>query len=313
MKLATCIDNYVNYRRSMGVCFHGERVRLHAFRKAMGNIDITRVTPNAVRRYLDGKGPITTFWLSKYYTLTGFYRFAISRSFVTKSPLPLTKPRPTATFVPYIFSIDDMRALLRAADERHQEDWLIQPCTIRTLLLLLYGTGLRISEALALNVEDVDLDHRIMTISETKFYKSRLVPVGTDIHGLLVCYHHMHHCQYNRSNHQPFLVDRNGHRILRQTAELVYKSIREYVGLRRSPGFKFHPRLHDLRATFAVNRIVSWYRQGENVQRLLPHLSVYLGHRSIRETQKYLNLTSENAQEAGLRFLKYALPREKYE
>jgi integrase len=67
--------------------------------------------------------------------------------------------------------------------------------------------------------------------------------------------------------------------------------------------------LHDLRHTFAVNRLVSWYQEGKNVQRLLPHLSTYLGHGSIRETQNYLALTSELAQEAGLRFLAYALPK----
>jgi len=313
MKLATCIENYVNYRRSLGVCFHSEKVRLCAFSKAMGKIDITRVTPKAVRQHLDGKGPITTYWLCKYYTLTGFYKYAISHGFITQSPLPITKPRPPANFVPYIFSIDDMRALLRSADERHEEDWFIRPYTVRTLLLLLYGTGLRISEALALNVEDVDLTHRVLTVRQTKFYKSRLVPIGKDLHGLLMRYKKKHHCRSKQAGEQPFLVDRDGRRILRQTAELVYKRIREYVGLKRPPGFKFHPRLHDLRATFAVNRLVSWYRQGENVQRLLPHLATYLGHRSICETQKYLNLTTENAQEAGLRFLKYALPREQHD
>lgn len=313
MKLAICIENYVNYRRSLGVCFHSEKVRLHAFRKAMGNIDINRVRPKAVRQHLDGKGPVTTFWLCKYYTLAGFYKFAITHGFVTKSPLPITKPRPPAKFVPYIFSIDDVRSLLIAVDERHEEDWLIRPCTVRTLLLLLYGTGLRIGEALALNVDDVDLNNRILAVYQTKFYKNRLVPIGTDLQGLLMRYQKKHHHRSRKAGDQPFLIDRNGGRILRQTAELVYKRIREYVGLKRPPGFKFHPRLHDFRATFAVNRLVSWYRQGENVQRLLPHLATYLGHRSIRETQQYLHLTSENAQEAGLRFLKYALPREQHD
>lgn len=313
MKLATCIESYVNYRRSQGVCFHGENVRLSAFNKAMGDIDISQVKPKAVKQHLDGKGPITTYWLSKYYTLTGFYKFAISHGFVTQSPLPITKPRPPAKFVPYIFSINDMRSLLRAADERHEEDWLLRPCIVRTLLLLLYGTGLRISEALALNIDEVDLKHRILTIRQTKFFKSRLVPIGKDLHGVLMRYPKKHHFRPEQARKQPFLVDRYGRRILRQTAELVYKRIRDYVGLKRPPGFKFHPRLHDLRATFAVNRLVSWYQQGENVQRLLPHLATYLGHRSIKETQKYLNLTSENAQEAGLRFLKYALPREQHE
>ena len=310
MKLCACIEQYVNYRRSLGACFHGEQVRLRAFGKAMGDIDLTDVEPEVVRRYLDGTGPITSFWLSKYHTLTGFYRFAISRSHVTSSPLPTTKPQPTAKFVPYIFSVADMRLLLRAADERHEEDWLLRPITVRTLLLLLYGAGLRISEALALNRNAVDLDNRILTIRQTKFYKSRLVPVGADLHDVLLRYREQDHRRVNRADDDPFLVDQNGRRILRQTAELAYKAIREYVGLERPPGFKFRPRLHDLRHTFALNRLVSWYREGKNVQRLLPHLATYLGHRSVRETQRYLNLTSELSHEAGLRFLQYALPRE---
>lgn len=310
MKLALCIENYVKYRRSMGVCFHGEQVRLRAFSKAMGDIEITSVTPRAVRRYLDGKGPITTSWLCKYHTLTGFYRFAISREYVPSSPLPKTKPRPPAKFVPYIYSMDDMRALLRAADERHEEDWLLRPCTVRTLLLLLYGTGLRISEALTLNLGDTDLDERILTVQNTKFHKSRLVPIGSDLHGLLRQYRKQHHPRRTSAKDGPFLVDRHGKRILRQTAELVFYRIRDYAGLQRPPGFKFRPRLHDLRHTFAVNRLVSWYQEGKNVQRLLPHLATYLGHHSIRETQAYLNLTSDLSQEAGLRFLRYALPRE---
>ena len=70
----------------------------------------------------------------------------------------------------------------------------------------------------------------------------------------------------------------------------------------------FRLRLHDFCHTFAMNRLVSWYRQGKNVQRLLPHLSTYLGHCSVEETQRYLCMTSELTMEAGLRFLKYAIP-----
>jgi integrase len=308
MKLSACLDDYVSYRRSLGVCFHGEQVRLRTFGRMMGDIDVAEVQPEAVRRYLEGTGPITTHWLVKYHTLTGFFRFAIARGQAVSSPLPTSKPRPPAKLVPYIYSVAEMQKLLRAADERLEEDCLVRPTTFRTLLLLLYGTGLRISEALALNVGEVDLQERVLTIRETKFYKSRLVPIGDDLHGLLLRYRR-NQPQAKPAEDQPFLVDRAGRRILRQTAELVFKRIREYIGLRRPPEFKFHPRLHDLRHTFAVNRLVSWYQEGKNVQRLLPHLSTYLGHGSIRETQNYLALTSELAQEAGLRFLAYALPK----
>jgi integrase len=113
--------------------------------------------------------------------------------------------------VPYIYSIDEIKRLLRAADERLEEDCLIRPKTFRTLLLLLYGSGLRISEALALNVGDVDLEERVLTIRETKFYKSRLVPIGDDLHGLLLRYgEHQHPAK--SSGDRPFLADRHGNR-----------------------------------------------------------------------------------------------------
>ena len=74
-----------------------------------------------------------------------------------------------------------MRALLTAVDARHDEDWLVLPQTVRTLVLLLYATGLRISEALALTIADVDLREAILTIRETKFYKSRYVAFGPQL------------------------------------------------------------------------------------------------------------------------------------
>ena len=222
------------------------------------------------RRYLDGKGPITNNWLSKYQTLTGFYRYAISRKYVSASPLPLEKPRRQRSCVPYIYSIAEMESLLQAADQRYRNCWLLSPATIRTLLLLLYGSGLRISEALTLNIDDVDLHNRILTVRQTKFYKSRLVPVGNDLHDVLLAYHRKRVGTITAD--EPFLTDRKGRRIAKQTAQQSYKILREQVGLHRPDGSRFQPRLHDLRHTFAVNRLISWYRTGKKVQQLLPHL-----------------------------------------
>jgi site-specific recombinase XerD len=182
---------------------------------------------------------------------------------------------------------------------------LNSPCT--PLLLLLYATGLRISEALALTMADVDLREAILTIRETKFYKSRLVPIGADLVDVLVRHRARQTARARRAD-APFLSDRHGRAISRQTAELVFKRVREQAGLERPACRTFRPRLHDFRHTFAMNRLVSWYRQGKNVQRLLPHLSTYLGHCSVKETQRYLCMTSELTMEAGLRFLKYAIP-----
>jgi integrase/recombinase XerD len=308
MKVSTCVDHYVTYRQSLGIGFVGEKIRLKAFARSVGDIHLRAVNPRAVRRYLDGRGPITNGWLYRYHVLNGFYRFAIGRKYVSASPLPREKPRRQRSFVPYIYSVAEMESLLQAADQRYRNCWLLSPATIRTLLLLLYGSGLRISEALKLNVDDVDLHNRILTVRQTKFYKSRLVPIGRDLHDVLLAYRRKHRVGVITTADGPFLTDRKGRRIAKQTAQHSYRLVREHVGLRRPAGCAFQPRLHDLRHTFAVNRVISWYRSGKNVQQLLPHLATYLGHCSIQETQVYLQLTSELAQEASVRFFQYALP-----
>ena len=308
MTSSHCIDEYVRHRRSLGVCFHGEQVRLRAFLKSAADVALPAVSAESVRRYIDGKGPVTQAWFCRFHTVAGFYRFAIARQYTDHSPLPPRPPKPPAEFIPYIYSEQEMRALLEAVDARYEEDWLVRPQTVRTLLLLLYATGLRISEALALTTADVDLHEAILTIRETKFYKSRLVPIGADLVDVLVRYRDQHTARSARRPDDPFLSDRHGRPILRQTAELVFKRVREQAGLERPACRTFRPRLHDFRHTYALNRLVSWYREGKNVQRLLPHLSTYLGHRSVNETQRYLNMTAELTMEAGLRFLKYAMP-----
>src|SRR5208282_3728570 len=109
-----------------------------------------------------------------------------------------------------------------------------------------------------------------------------------------------------RTDDTPLFGTHKGDPILRQTAELVFKRLREEAGVSRSRDARFQPRLHDFRHTFAVVRLVTWYREGKNVQRLLPHLTTYLGHLRIMETQHYLTMTTELLQQASLCFERYA-------
>ena len=94
MTLSRCIDEYVRHRRSLGVCFHGEQVRLSALVKSVGDIPLADVTPEAVRRYIDGKGPVTQSWFCRFHTVSGFYRFAVTRQYVDRSPMPPRPPKP---------------------------------------------------------------------------------------------------------------------------------------------------------------------------------------------------------------------------
>jgi integrase/recombinase XerD len=171
------------------------------------------------------------------------------------------------------------------------------------LLLLLYGTGLRVSEALALNQAEVDLTTAVITIRATKFYKTRLVPLGAELQQALAAYRAQRPSTSDAK--APFLTNKDGTRLIYRTINQAFGKLRKRAGVQRQAG-RFQPRMHDLRHTFAVHRLVSWYQSGADVQRLLPQLSTYLGHAHLRATQVYLTMTPELLTAASARFAAYA-------
>ncbi len=309
MRLAQIAAEYVTFKQSMGMRFRAESVILNAFCQAMGDIDIMQVRFCVVDNYLTGTGPITAFWHRKFEALSGFYRYAISRGHVLLSPLPTIIPKRPATFKPYIYTDDEFRRLLDMTyildkSRRCQA----QASTFRTLLLLLYGTGLRISEALCLTLSDVESSKGLLTIRNTKFFKTRWVPVGPQLNPVLIAYSTVRRKTPRPArNESAFFATRNGMALARGAAERIFRRLCEHGGIRRIDGGRFQPRLHDIRHTFALNRLLSWYREGKDVQRLLPFLSTYLGHVNVAATQRYLTMTPELLHEASLRFQQYAL------
>lgn len=305
MKLAQAVSAYVAYRQSLGMRFATEARALKSFSRALGDVDLDRIEPEQVRAFLDGTGPMTRFWHRKLDALRGFYRFALARRYTPRSPLPTNVPRCPQAFVPYIYSEEEIKRLLAAAASRERCN--LSSLTCRTLLLVLYGTGLRIGEALGLDLADVDLESALLRIRETKFYKTRIVPVGADLTRVLRDY------LLERSKGAPipadgpFLLTRQGKRPSRAGAEEAFKQLRRQAKVSRIDGSRYQPRLHDMRHTYAVTRLVRWYREGADVQRLLPQLATYLGHVHISGTQRYLTMTPELLRQASLRFERYAL------
>ena len=162
------------------------------------------------------------------------------------------------------------------------------------------GAGLRGGEALRLTRADVDLSGALLTVRETKFYKSRLVPLGSHDNEVLT--------QYARrwlpytaaaADDLPFLANRDGTPLVRSTVHQAFVAVRQAAGLQSPVGARRRPRLHDLRHSFAVHRLTSWYREGKDVQRLLPYLATCLGHTDIAGTTVYLSMTPELLHEAS--------------
>jgi integrase/recombinase XerD len=306
MNLQMICQRYVAFRKTLGDRFVVNGNQLKAFCRAMGpEIDIADVSPEKVNVFLVGDGPLTTTWYVKHNALRGFYRYAISRGFVKTSPLPLTIPK-LPPFKPYIYSPAELRRILdstEACPRRRLSD--LDASVMRALILLMYGAALRTSEVLSLTVRDVDLADAVLTIRNSKFFKSRLVPLGPNTVRVLAEYSRRHDSR-SRKPDDPFFVDRNSKQIPLHKLERAFKHIRKHAGLHRDGGPRCQPRLHDLRHTSAVHRLTSWYREGKDVQKLLPQLSVYMGHRLLAATQVYLSMTPNLLHQASLRFERYA-------
>jgi len=307
MKLAQVVHDYISLKQSLGSRFHTEATILKAFCNALGEVNIVEVEPHLVNDYLSGSGPVTLFWHRKYEALSGFYRFALGRGYVLHSPLPLIVPKRPQPFQPYIYSQQELRDLLKATGEYETPRTKLEEATLRTLLLLLYGAGLRIGEALSLTGNDVNLDEALLTIRDSKFYKTRLVPIGSQLSSVLRTYADDQY-QYGHSNALGalFFQTRTGTAVTRGLAERAFVRLRNIAGVVREDGARYQPRLHDLRHSMAVHRLVAWYREGANVQRLLPQLATYLGHINVASTQRYLTMTPDLLQEANKRFMYYA-------
>jgi site-specific recombinase XerD len=241
--------------------------------------------------------------------LAGFYRFALARSYATTSPLPEFKPNLPPPQTPYIYSRDELRRLLDATTMVDTPCSRLQVMMYRTLLLMLYGAGLRVSEAIHLTVADVNLIDNTLMVRNTKFYNTRLVPIGPQLASVLTAYYtERSKLPMPKGRDSGFLCSRTGNPQTYQHIVTLFQRIRTAAGIVCPPNEPRPPRLHDLRHTAAVHRVVAWYRSGKDVQQLLPRLATYLGHVNIASTQRYLHMTPELLQAASRRFEAYGQP-----
>lgn len=310
MTLREAIEQYILWRQAHGAKFATARNLLRQFlRHADGDAECDAVTTAQVLAFLAGKGPVTRHRENKNYALAGFWRYAISRGYARCSPLPDNEPRSPLRAPPYIYARDELQRLFDPGNVEISRCGARQldAVTFRTLLLLLYGAGLRFSEATGLTLADVDLSEAILTIRDTKFHKSRLVPVGPQLAAMLANYMSVRPSGGLAQGEATFLLaNRDGTRLASSTVQTAFETLRRIAGVYGAEVGRQIPRLHDLRHSFAVHSLTTWYRQGADVQRLLPVLSTYLGHSDLEGTKVYLSMTPELLRQASLRFARYA-------
>ena len=307
MRLQELVETYIAFKASLGMRYRSQSAVLRAYCRAMGDIDIEDVRPGAVLAFITGTGPVTNRWLECYRVLDGLYRYAIGRGLAKRSPLPADTPRHPPPFVPYIYTVDELKRLVAATEILQTQLSPMLAQTMRSLLLLLYGTGMRIGEALSLTLRDVDLKNSMLTVRNAKFFKTRVVPIGPRLAIVLSDYlSRRRQLPMPEGDNSAFLATRTGLHLDYKRVNKLFCRLRRAAQIQRESAARYQPRIHDIRHASAVHRVIAWYRAGAEVQRLLPQLATYLGHVDLRSTQQYLSMTPELLREASMRFDRYA-------
>lgn len=196
---------------------------------------------------------------------------------------------------PHIFTDLEIERLMTAA-RRLPKPGRLRAETYVTLIGLLASTGLRPGEALALDVRDVDLQNGILTIRQTKFGKSRIVPVDESTRAALARYAKRRNEFLLKRVTDAFLVSVRGTRLDPGSARRTFATMSRTIGLRTPIEGKragHGPTLYDFRHVFATRRLIEWYREGLDVNRELPKLSTYLGHVDVANTYWYIQAVPE--------------------
>ena len=288
--LEQLLADYLQLRRSFGHDLADAARLLPRFLAYLDSIGADTVTvENALAWAQHDAEPGTTVGPRRMTAVRGFARYLAGLDPRTEVPpvglLPYRRRRRS----PFIYTPDDIAALL---DQTHRS--LPQPAlraaTYRTLIGLLSVTGLRIGEAIRLDRADVDWSEGVLLIRESKFGKSRQVPVQASTLGALAVY------AAQRDELQPspqpsFFVSSRRTRLCYQVVCQTFRALVDDAKV--GAGSTATPTLHGLRHSFAVRTLVEWYRSGENVDARLPWLSTYLGHRDPRWTYWYLSATPE--------------------
>jgi integrase/recombinase XerC len=246
--------------------------------------------------------------------VTAARRLEIVRSFAayhrqfevdTDVPAPGILGRGHRRLAPHIYTDAEVRELLEQAGRLAPQGGL-RPLTYCTLFGLIAAVGLRVSEALRLQVADVDLQDATVTIRETKFHKSRCLPLHASVVQALGDYRQARGRLADSSTGAAFFASRTGTPLSANTVEEIFRDIRSRLGW-QARGDHANPRIHDLRHTFAVRRLQRWHEAGVSFDHAMFWLCTYLGHAKISDTYWYLTGVPELMDIIGARFEHFVL------
>lgn len=281
------VRDYINLRRSLGYKLVDTASLLADFVSFLENKAAVHITIPLALEWAQKKSAQPAEWSRRLTAVRGFARHWSATDPKTQIPPWSLLPHRPRRARPYLYTDKEINDLLGAAKQLGGRLGL----TYYSLLGLLSVSGLRISEALNLKIEEVDLVKGIFVIAGSKFGKSRLVPIHASTREVLLRYARDRDRAFGRKL-SFFFVSRRGNRLDAGQVRRTFYRLSRTIGL-RGPTASHGPRLHDFRHRFAAQILVNWYRSGQDPERRLPILSTYLGHGHVSDTYWYLTICPE--------------------
>jgi len=290
--LRKALDRYLAFRHSLGFKLRDHENALPkfiAFLYAQGAAFIT--TELALAWAQQPRDTSSAHHAKRLGMVREFARYLSANDTRTEVPPQGLLPAQPQRAQPYIYSPKEIRALIREASRLHPSGGF-RSLTYSTLFGVLAVTGMRISEVVGLDRDDVDLEQGVLTVRQSKFNKTRFVPVHVSTHRRLKSYARRRDKLLPVRATDGFFISDRGVRLNPCIVRYTFIRVSRLIGLRKTTD-SHGPRLHDLRHTFAVRTLTNWYRSGINPEQRLPLLSAYLGHVKVSDTYWYLTAIPE--------------------
>jgi integrase/recombinase XerD len=283
--LQTAVVDYLVLRRSLGYKLERAGSLLADFVTYAEAHGAQRVTVElALSWAIRTANPNSSWRAQRLGVLRGFARYLQAHDPDTEVPPQGLIPRGAGRPTPYLYSQADITALMTAAGELRNP---LRATTLETLIGLLAVTGLRVAEVIRLDRADVDFTGGLLAVHNSKFGKSRLVPLHPSTLTALTAYSRLRDRLFPHPRTTGLFISTTGTRLRGNNLRAVFADLQDRAGVRPSSGRR--PRLGDLRHSMAVATLLRWYADGEDVQALLPLLSTYLGHVNPHSTYWYLS------------------------
>ena len=291
-KLSMALDEYLKVRRCLGYKLHTQGRLLRQFVEFADRARADFITAELALEWAMQSNKTQPIWRARRLGMVRqFARHCSSADPRTVVPSPDLLPYQYRRPAPYIYRDEQITQLLEAA-QRLPSPMGLRSYTYTTLFGLYVDTGLRCNEALQLARDDVDLIEGVVTVRNTKFGKSRYVPLHPTAKLALQRYAARRDRICRKPTSPCFFLSERGTRLSQTAVKDTFVKLSRQIGLRRD-GDSRGPRIHDFRHRFATVTLLRWYRRGVDVEQHLPALSTYIGHARVIDTYWYLTSTPE--------------------